>query len=144
MLDRLEPADRAAELAALLRVREGVVERALREPERLRAEDHALVVETRHQLSPAAALGAEQRVLRHAAVVEVELVGLLAAERRDRRDREPLGVARDEDHRDPLVRVVGPFGAADDEDVACLVRVRAPHLRSVQHPFAVVALRRGL
>ena len=47
VLLRLEAADRAAELLALLDVRERVVEGALAEPERLRRQDHALLVQAR-------------------------------------------------------------------------------------------------
>ena len=50
--DRLEAADRPAELLALLDVREHFLERALRHPERLRRDDQPLVVEPGHQLHP--------------------------------------------------------------------------------------------
>ena len=89
-------------------------------------------------------LGPEQRRLGHAHAVEVQLVRLLAAERLDRRDREPLGVVRHEDHRHALVRVAGALGAADDQRVARLVRVGAPHLGAVEHPLAVLEPRARL
>ena len=141
MLDRLEAADRAAELLALLRVGQRVVERALRQPERRRRQDHALVVEAGHQLRPAVALCSEQRRVGNAHVVQVQLVGLLAPERLDRRDREALGIVGDEDHREALVLLGALAAAADDQRVRSPVRVRAPHLRAVQDPLAVVAPR---
>src|SRR3954447_2055698 len=144
VLGRLEAPDRPSELLALLGVGERVVERALREPERRGGQDHALVVEAGHQLRPTAALDAEERRLRHTHAVEVKLIRLLAAERLDRSDREALGVVRHEDHRHALVRVAGALGAADDQRVARLVRVRAPHLGAVEHPLAVLAARRRL
>ena len=60
VLLRLEAADRAPELLALLDVGERVVERALPQPERLRGENHALLVQAGHQLQPAVPVLAEQ------------------------------------------------------------------------------------
>ena len=88
MLERLEGADRAAELLALLDVEEGVVEGALGDAEHRRGEDQALDVEARHQLRPALVDLAEDGVRRSGAVGEVEVVGLAAAHRLDR-DRPP-------------------------------------------------------
>ena len=103
----------------------------------------SLVVEARHQLRPAAALGAEQRILGHPHAVEMDLVRLLAPERRDRRDGHPGRVARHQDHRHVLVALAGP-GAAHDQDVAGPVGVGAPHLGPVEHPLPVLAAGAGL
>ena len=52
VLERLEGADRAAELLALLDVDDQVVEDALGDAEHRRGEDQALDVEAGHQLRP--------------------------------------------------------------------------------------------
>src|SRR6185437_546539 len=144
VLEGLEGADRAAELAPLLRVRERVVERPLGQAERGGGQNDALLVQPGHELGPAGAGLPEQRVLGHAHVIEVQLVGVLTAQRVDRRDGEALGLAGHEDHRHALVLVLGGLGSADNQHVAGLVGERAPHLRAVQHPLAVVADRGGL
>src|SRR6185295_2938743 len=77
-------------------------------------------------------------VLRDPHAVHVDLVRLLAAESRNRRDGHPGCLARHEDHRHVLVAVAGTR-ATHDQDVTRLVGVRAPHLRAVEHPLSILA-----
>ena len=77
VLERLEGADRAAELLALLDVGEGVVEGALGDAEHRRGEDQPLDVEAGHQLGPALVDLAEHGVGRRLDVGQVERVGLV-------------------------------------------------------------------
>ncbi len=138
MLEHLEGADRAPELLALLDVVEDVVERPLGDPERRRREDQPLDVEPGHQLHPAAAGLAEDAVGGDPAVGQEDVVDLLAAERLDAADLDPLGVGRDRDHRQPVVLGAAAVGAGDDEDVVGEVGGADPGLLAVQHVVAVV------
>ena len=143
VLERLEGADRPAELLALLGVGEGVVEGALGDAEHRRGEDQALDVEAGHQLGPALVDLAEHRLGRGLDVVEVERVGLAAAHRLDRDDFHPVDLARDPDHRQALVLGLALGRAADDEDVVGDVGVGDEDLLAVDDEAAVDALGRG-
>src|SRR5581483_9201510 len=98
-----EPGDRAPELLALLRIGEGEVVRALREPDAHRGDRDSPAVEDLHELVEALPERAEQIPLRHRAALERELarVGGMPAELvHRRRDHVARSTVRDDDVRD--------------------------------------------
>ena len=137
-LHALKVGDRLAELLPLLRVRDGVIERALREADHLRADADAPFVERFDRDLVAAAHFAQHVRARHAAVFQqqlaraaganAELVLLLS-------DREPGEAALDEKRGDAAIAGVGIDGRKDDEQVR-FVGVGDPELAAGQQEIA--------
>ena len=102
--DRLEGADRAAELLALLGVVHGEVDDAARAAAVAGGGDDALDLQAGEHDVPALVLAADQAVGRHADVVEEDLVGADAApaEHVELAHLEPGRVVVDQEQRHPL------------------------------------------
>ena len=120
-LDRLEVADPAPELLALLRVRARDVERGLRDAERLRGDPDAPAVERRHRDAEAATLLVQQPIALDVRVLDREIRG------RRRVEPELLLLARH-----AHVRCVED--EAGDASRACGARVRAGEERGTCPP----------
>src|SRR5262249_41591817 len=141
MLHRLELADRLAELFALARVLDRVVERALRESEHLRADADAPFVQCLDRDLVALADFAEDVAARDAALLEdqlaraaganPELVLLLA-------DAEAVEAALDEERGDAAVARLG-IGVGKDDEKAGLVAVGDPELAAGQGEPVITA-----
>src|SRR5260370_27233162 len=141
--DRLELGDRLAELHALLRVFDGVLEPAAGEPDRARRGMPARLLQPlRHGVERAAFL-AYQAFASNPAIVERELEGL-PAEIADLRYRIALAPFRQRAARlldqegaqaEMPAMIVGRLGGARHEhDVIGPARKRAPQFADVEHP----------
>src|SRR4051812_46969818 len=142
VLDRLELEDRLAERDALLRVLAGVVGRALRDADRLRGGAEARALERAERDGQAAALLADEVLRRHADILEQRVAGRRAVDPHlvlELRDREALGVLRDDERARALLLAVGD--REHDVEVGDR-RVGDPVLRAVDDP-AVAILDRG-
>src|SRR5438105_7275948 len=143
MLHGLELRDRLAELLSIARVRDRVIERALRQADHLRADADAPFVQRLDRDLVAFADLAEDVRARDAALVEQQLAG---AARADTElvlffaDGEPFDAALDEKRSDAAITGLRIHIREDDEE-AGLVAVGDPQLASGDHPLAVALLR---
>ena len=137
--DRLVLGDRLAELAALLGVRDRVLERRAGEPRRGGAERDARAVERRHQAAEARALLAEPAVVGDEAVLEEQL-GVddraLAHLAHRRAERQPGIVAVEQERRHAAVAAARLDGREDDVELRDAA-VGDPRLLTAEHVAAV-------
>jgi hypothetical protein len=132
-LDALEVGNRLAELLALLGVFDGVIERALRQADHLRANPDAPLVQGFDGDLVALAGLAEDAVLRHQTVFEQQLAGAAGADAEFvlfLADREPLGAALDDERGDAAIPGLRVDVREHEEDVG-FVAVGDPQLAAV-------------
>src|SRR5215472_4930871 len=145
-LDRLVARERPAERRPLLRVLHRAVDAELRGAQAGGGlADAVLVEEVLHQLQ-AAAVGAEDGVVRDAHVGErdVRVVGGHVEGPQVLLDREAGGVHRDEEAPDARAAARRPAGPGEDEVVRGGVDAGVPGLLAVDDPVRAVADRAGL
>ena len=122
-----------------------MLERALREPDHLRADADAAFVERFDGDLVALADLAEHVALRHAAVFEDQLAGAAGADAELvflLADREAGQAALDEERGDAAVAGLGIDGREHDEEVG-FVAVGDPELAAVEHEVVAVLARRA-
>src|SRR5262249_21578814 len=143
VLNGLELGDRLAELVPLLRVPDGVIQRALREPDHLRADADPTLVE-RFDRDLVSLPGFAEHVLRgYAAILEEQLAGAARADAElvfffsHGESGEP---ALDQEGRDAAIAFLRSDGGEDDEQIG-FVGVGDPELAPGETPLVAVTRR---
>src|SRR5699024_5083579 len=139
----LEISEGMPELLPLFEVLHRVLECRLRQTDRPSRRVRTSDFETGHRLVEPTSFLTEERISGQNEVVERQLPGLpsVIPDLLRRRPGDPLGEGAafllDEEHRDPPMPLLLHRGASKQDDVVCLIGIRAPHLRAIDDPITI-------